>query len=68
MSNIAILSVNHQIAPVAIREKVAFAHGELAPAISLYSHSKKLKAALSFLPATGQKFMSPMTQRIFVMF
>ena len=68
MSNIAILSINHQKAPVAIREKVAFAQGELVPAISALLTSKKLKAVLSFPLATGQKFMSPMTQRIYVMF
>ena len=34
MPHIAILSVNHQLAPVEIREKVAFAQNELASAIS----------------------------------
>ena len=34
MSNIAVLSVNHHLATVEIREKVAFAQNELAPAIS----------------------------------
>ena len=34
MLNIAILSVNHHLATVAIREKVAFAQNELEPAIS----------------------------------
>ena len=34
MSNIAILSVNHHLATVEIREKVAFAQNELSPAIS----------------------------------
>ena len=48
MSNIAILSVNHQIAPVAIREKVAFAHGELAPAISSLLSLKEIKGCVIF--------------------
>ena len=48
MSNIAILSVNHQIAPVAIREKVAFAQGELAPAISSLLMLKEIKGCVIF--------------------
>ena len=48
MSNIAILSVNHQIAPVAIREKVAFAQGELAPAISALLSLKEIKGCVIF--------------------
>ena len=48
MSNIAILSVNHQIAPVAIREKVAFAQGELAPAISSLLSLKEIKGCVIF--------------------
>ena len=48
MSNIAILSVNHQIAPVAIREKVAFAQGELVPAISALLTFKEIKGCVIF--------------------
>ena len=48
MSNIAILSINHQIAPVAIREKVAFAQGELAPAISALLSLKEIKGCVIF--------------------
>jgi glutamyl-tRNA reductase len=48
MSNIAILSVNHQIAPVAIREKVAFAQGELVPAISALLTLKEIKGCVIF--------------------
>ncbi len=48
MSNIAILSVNHQIAPVEIREKVAFAQGELAPAISALLSLKEIKGCVIF--------------------
>ena len=48
MSNIAILSVNHQIAPVAIREKVAFAQGELVPAISALLSLNEIKGCVIF--------------------
>ena len=48
MLNIAILSVNHQHAPVAIREKVAFAQSELAPAISSLLSTQKIKACVVF--------------------
>ena len=48
MSNIAILSVNHQLAPVAIREKVAFAQSELAPAISSLLSTQGIKACVVF--------------------
>ena len=46
MSNIAILSVNHQLAPVAIREKVAFSQSELAPAISSLLSTQEIKACV----------------------
>jgi glutamyl-tRNA reductase len=48
MLNIAILSVNHQHAPVAIREKVAFAQSELAPAISSLLSTQEIKACVVF--------------------
>ena len=48
MSNIAILSVNHQVAPVSIREKVAFAQSELAPAISTLLSLKEIKGCVIF--------------------
>ena len=48
MSNIAILSVNHQIAPVAIREKVAFAQSELVPSISTLLSLKDIKGCVIF--------------------
>ena len=48
MSNIAILSINHQKAPVAIREKVAFAQGELVPAISALLTFKEIKGCVIF--------------------
>ena len=48
MSNIAILSINHQKAPVAIREKVAFAQGELVPAISALLALKEIKGCVIF--------------------
>ena len=48
MSNIAILSINHQKAPVAIREKVAFAQGELVPAISALLTLKEIKGCVIF--------------------
>ena len=48
MSNIAILSVNHQIAPVAIREKVAFAQSELVPSISTLLSLKEIKGCVIF--------------------
>ena len=34
MPHIAILSVNHQLAPIEVREKVAFAQNELASSVS----------------------------------
>ena len=46
MSNIAILSVNHQLAPVAIREKVAFSQSELAPTISSLLSTQEIKACV----------------------
>lgn len=48
MSNIAILSINHQIAPVAIREKVAFAQSELVPSISSLLSLKEIKGCVIF--------------------
>ena len=48
MSNIEILSINHQKAPVAIREKVAFAQGELVPAISALLTFKEIKGCVIF--------------------
>jgi len=48
MSNIAILSVNHQLAPVAIRERVAFAKSELAPAISSLMLFKEITGCVIF--------------------
>ena len=48
MSNIAILSINHKIAPVEIREKVAFAQSELAPAISSLLSLSKIKGCVIF--------------------
>ena len=48
MLNIAILSVNHQHAPVAIREKVAFAQSELAPTISSLLSTQEIKACVVF--------------------
>ena len=48
MSNIAVLSVNHHLATVAIREKVAFAKNELAPAISSLLSIPGIKACVVF--------------------
>ena len=48
MSNIAVLSVNHHLATVAIREKVAFAQNELAPAISSLLVIPGIKACVVF--------------------
>jgi len=48
MSNIAILSVNHQVAPVSIREKVAFAQSELTHAISTLLLLKEIKGCVIF--------------------
>jgi len=48
MSNIAILSVNHQLAPVSIREKVAFAQSELTHAISTLLLLKEIKGCVIF--------------------
>jgi len=48
MSNIAVLSVNHHLATVEIREKVAFAQNELAPAISSLLSIQGIKACVVF--------------------
>ena len=48
MSNITILSVNHQVAPVSIREKVAFAQSELTLAISTLLSLKEIKGCVIF--------------------
>ena len=48
MSKIAILSVNHQLAPVAIREKVAFAKSELGPSISSLLSTKEVSGCVIF--------------------
>ena len=48
MPNIAILSVNHHLATVEIREKVAFAQNELAPAISSLLSIPGIKACVVF--------------------
>ena len=48
MSNIAVLSVNHQLAPVEIREKVAFAQNELPSAISSLLAVQDIKACVIF--------------------
>ena len=48
MSYIAALSVNHQLATVAIREKVAFAQNELAPAIETLKSIAGIKACVLF--------------------
>jgi len=48
MLNIAVLSVNHHLATVSIREKVAFAQNELAPAISSLLSIPGIKACVVF--------------------
>ena len=44
MQRIAILSVNHQLAPVEVREKVAFASGELANALGHLNNTDGIEA------------------------
>jgi len=44
MQRIAILSVNHQLAPVEVREKVAFASGELDNALGHLNNTDGIKA------------------------
>ncbi|MDG2353971.1 MAG: glutamyl-tRNA reductase [Gammaproteobacteria bacterium] len=44
MQRIAILSVNHQLAPVEVREKVAFASGELNNALAQFNQTKGVEA------------------------
>ena len=44
MQRIAILSVNHQLAPVEVREKVAFASGELNNALTRFNQTKGVEA------------------------
>ena len=44
MPHIAILSVNHQLAPVEVREKVAFASGELNNALTQLNQTKDVEA------------------------
>ncbi len=48
MSNIAVLSVNHQLAPVEIREKVAFAQNELPLAVSSLLNVSDIKGCVIF--------------------
>ena len=48
MSYIAALSVNHQLATVATREKVAFTQNELAPAIKALKSIAGIKACVIF--------------------
>ena len=48
MSNIAVLSISHQLAPVEIREKVAFASSELPTAISNLLSQSDIKACVIF--------------------
>ena len=48
MSNIAVLSISHQLAPVEIREKVAFASSELPTAISNLLSLSDIKACVIF--------------------
>ena len=48
MSNIAVLSVNHQLAPVEIREKVAFAQNELPIAVSGLLNVSDIKGCVIF--------------------
>lgn len=44
MQYIAILSVNHQLAPVEVREKVAFAPGKLTLALEQFKNTKGVEA------------------------
>ena len=44
MQHIAILSVNHQLAPVEVREKVAFAPAQLAQALSQLKQTANIEA------------------------
>ncbi len=44
MQHIAILSVNHQLAPVEVREKVAFAPGKLTLALEQFKNTKGVEA------------------------
>jgi glutamyl-tRNA reductase (EC 1.2.1.70) len=44
MSNIAILSVNHQLASVDVREKVAFAANDLTDALNKLKSIDKISA------------------------
>ncbi|TEU22643.1 MAG: glutamyl-tRNA reductase, partial [Gammaproteobacteria bacterium] len=44
MQRIAILSVNHQLAPVEVREKVAFAAGELSNALAQFNQTQGVEA------------------------
>ena len=46
MSYIAALSVNHQLANVATREKVAFTQNELEPAIETLKSTEGIKACV----------------------
>jgi len=46
MQHIAILSVNHQLAPVEVREKVAFASGELSNALTQLNQIKEVEACV----------------------
>jgi len=48
MSNIAVLSISHQLAPVEVREKVAFAPSELPTAISNLLSIADIKACVIF--------------------
>ena len=48
MSNIAVLSISHQLAPVEIREKVAFAPSELPASISNLLSIADIKACVIF--------------------
>ena len=48
MSNIAVLSISHQLAPVEIREKVAFASSELPSAISNLLSIEDIRACVIF--------------------
>ncbi len=46
MQHIAILSVNHQLAPVEVREKVAFASGELTNALEQFKNTNGVEACV----------------------
>ena len=48
MSKIAVLSISHQLAPVEIREKVAFASSELSSAISNLLSIEDIRACVIF--------------------